>query len=58
LKYELGGQPGQRLRPPTDYPGRAAAPLGATVSLEAAAPLETAASPGPAGSAAPVEAAE
>ncbi|MDT3395150.1 endonuclease III [Streptomyces sp. B1866] len=29
LKYELGGQPGQRLRPPADYPGRPAAPLGA-----------------------------
>ncbi|MEU1943418.1 endonuclease III [Streptomyces sp. NPDC020125] len=29
LKYELGGQPGQRLRPPSDYPGRPAAPLGA-----------------------------
>ncbi|MEV7776856.1 endonuclease III [Kitasatospora sp. NPDC088351] len=25
LKYELGGQPGQRLRPPADYPGEAAA---------------------------------
>ncbi|NUP36615.1 MAG: endonuclease III [Streptomyces sp.] len=64
LKYELGGQPGQRLRPPTDYPGRAAAPLGATASLEAAAPLEAATSVGSAGSlgsagsAAPVEAAE
>ncbi|WP_431774237.1 endonuclease III [Streptomyces cucumeris] len=29
LKYEMGGQPGQRLRPPADYPGRPAAPLGA-----------------------------
>ncbi|QKV94059.1 endonuclease III [Streptomyces sp. NA02950] len=29
LKYEMGGQPGQRLRPPSDYPGRPAAPLGA-----------------------------
>jgi endonuclease III len=44
LKYELGGQPGQRLRPPADYPGRAAVPLGATASLEADAPLEPAAS--------------
>ncbi|GAA1963716.1 endonuclease III [Kitasatospora viridis] len=26
LKYELGGQPGQRLRPPADYPGTPAAP--------------------------------
>ncbi|MFF4650929.1 endonuclease III [Streptomyces sp. NPDC001380] len=25
LKYEKGGQPGQRLRPPADYPGEAAA---------------------------------
>ncbi|MFK4269592.1 endonuclease III [Streptomyces milbemycinicus] len=63
LKYELGGQPGQRLRPPTDYPGRAAVPLGATASLEAAAPLEASASLGSAlgsavGSAASVEAAE
>ncbi|MGE7438690.1 endonuclease III [Kitasatospora sp. NPDC001175] len=24
LKYEMGGQPGQRLKPPADYPGRAA----------------------------------
>ncbi|MBW1597981.1 endonuclease III [Streptomyces sp. JJ38] len=24
LKYELGGQPGQRLRPPADYPGQPA----------------------------------
>ncbi|MFI0816730.1 endonuclease III [Streptomyces sp. NPDC021098] len=29
LKYEMGGQPGQRLRPPSDYPGSPAAPLGA-----------------------------
>nr|WP_274914377.1 endonuclease III [Streptomyces sp. WZ-12] len=27
LKYELGGQPGQRLKPPADYPGRPAPPL-------------------------------
>ncbi len=24
LKYEMGGQPGQRLRPPADYPGKPA----------------------------------
>ncbi|WP_405600434.1 endonuclease III [Streptomyces sp. NBC_01410] len=29
LKYEKGGQPGQRLNPPPDYPGRPAPPLGA-----------------------------
>ncbi len=28
LKYELGGQPGQRLKPPADYPGKPAAPAG------------------------------
>lgn len=27
LKYELGGQPGQRLNPPADYPGTPAPPL-------------------------------
>ncbi|QHC26235.1 endonuclease III [Streptomyces sp. GS7] len=27
LKYELGGQPGQRLRPPAGYPGQPAPPL-------------------------------
>ncbi|MEU5401303.1 endonuclease III [Streptomyces sp. NPDC005963] len=27
LKYELGGQPGQRLNPPADYPGRPAPAL-------------------------------
>ncbi|WP_073765896.1 endonuclease III [Streptomyces sp. CB02923] len=27
LKYEMGGQPGQRLRPPADYPGTPAPPL-------------------------------
>ncbi|MEW2436871.1 endonuclease III [Streptomyces caniferus] len=27
LKYELGGQPGQRLKPPADYPGRPAPPM-------------------------------
>ena len=26
LKYEKGGQPGQRLKPPADYPGQPAAP--------------------------------
>ncbi|MER5970275.1 endonuclease III [Streptomyces sp. NPDC002055] len=29
LKYEMGGAPGQRLKPPPDYPGRPAPPLGA-----------------------------
>ncbi|MGR4881335.1 endonuclease III [Streptomyces sp. LARHCF249] len=29
LKYEKGGQPGQRLTPPPDYPGLPAPPLGA-----------------------------
>ncbi|WP_393059001.1 endonuclease III [Streptomyces sp. LN549] len=29
LKYEMGGQPGQRLSPPSDYPGRPAPALGA-----------------------------
>lgn len=29
LKYEMGGQPGQRLNPPPDYPGEPAPPLGA-----------------------------
>lgn len=29
LKYEMGGQPGQRLKPPSDYPGRPAPPLAA-----------------------------
>ncbi|WP_233221477.1 endonuclease III [Streptomyces carminius] len=29
LKYEMGGAPGQRLKPPADYPGRPAPPLGA-----------------------------
>ncbi|WP_171166579.1 endonuclease III [Streptomyces sp. I05A-00742] len=28
LKYEKGGLPGQRLKPPADYPGPPAAPLG------------------------------
>ncbi len=36
LKYEMGGQPGQRLKPPADYPGQAASaapasPAGAVV---------------------------
>lgn len=34
LKYELGGQPGQRLSPPPDYPGKPAPPLGATTADE------------------------
>ncbi|GAA3373725.1 hypothetical protein GCM10020367_34780 [Streptomyces sannanensis] len=29
LKYEMGGMPGQRLKPPAGYPGRPAPPLGA-----------------------------
>ena len=29
LKYEKGGQPGQRLKPPADYPGQPAAPAAA-----------------------------
>ncbi|MFC4887768.1 endonuclease III [Streptomyces beijiangensis] len=29
LKYEKGGHPGQRLKPPPDYPGKPASPLGA-----------------------------
>lgn len=29
LKYEKGGKPGQRLKPPADYPGEPAPPLGA-----------------------------
>jgi len=29
LKYEMGGRPGQRLKPPPDYPGRPAPTLGA-----------------------------
>jgi endonuclease III len=29
LKYELAGQPGQRLKPPADYPGLPGAPAGA-----------------------------
>lgn len=40
LKYEMGGQPGQRLRPPAGYPGRAAAPLGATAPADATAPVD------------------
>ncbi|MVO86611.1 endonuclease III [Streptomyces sp. p1417] len=29
LKYEMGGMPGQRLKPPPGYPGKPAPPLGA-----------------------------
>lgn len=29
LKYEMAGQPGQRLKPPADYPGKPAPALGA-----------------------------
>jgi endonuclease-3 len=37
LKYEMGGQPGQRLRPPADYPGTAAAPGALSQATESAA---------------------
>ncbi|MFC8453935.1 endonuclease III [Kitasatospora sp. NPDC057223] len=37
LKYELGGRPGQRLRPPEGYPGQAASPLGADAGAGAGA---------------------
>jgi len=30
LKYEKGGYPGQRLKPPADYPGQPASPLAAS----------------------------
>jgi endonuclease III len=30
LKYELAGAPGQRLRPPPDFPGKAAPPINGT----------------------------
>lgn len=32
LKYELGGQPGQRLKPPADYPGQPAPPMAPPVA--------------------------
>ncbi|MFD5395472.1 endonuclease III [Streptomyces sp. NPDC127097] len=32
LKYELGGQPGQRLKPPAGYPGRPAPPMAPPVA--------------------------
>ncbi|MFI6445079.1 endonuclease III [Kitasatospora sp. NPDC050543] len=35
LKYELGGQPGQRLRPPAHYPGQAAAAAAAAATATA-----------------------
>ncbi|MEV0262828.1 endonuclease III [Streptomyces sp. NPDC050617] len=34
LKYEMGGHPGQRLKPPADFPGEPAPPLGAAVEVE------------------------
>jgi endonuclease-3 len=37
LKYELAGAPGQRLRPPPDFPGAAAPAMNGTASGEAAA---------------------
>ena len=46
LKYELGGQPGQRLRPPAGYPGQAAAALGAAANTAAAADTDTDREPG------------
>ncbi|MEU9483834.1 endonuclease III [Streptomyces decoyicus] len=33
LKYELGGQPGQRLKPPADYPGQPAPPMAPPVAV-------------------------
>ena len=36
LKYELAGQPGQRLKPPPEYPGPPAPPLGGSSSGGAA----------------------
>ncbi|MCZ1008499.1 endonuclease III [Streptomyces lydicus] len=32
LKYELGGQPGQRLKPPAGYPGKPAPPMAPPVA--------------------------
>ncbi|SEB86061.1 DNA-(apurinic or apyrimidinic site) lyase /endonuclease III [Streptomyces sp. 2224.1] len=32
LKYELGGQPGQRLKPPPGYPGKPAPPMAPSVA--------------------------
>lgn len=32
LKYELGGQPGQRLKPPAGYPGKPAPPMALPVA--------------------------
>ncbi|UNS98152.1 endonuclease III [Streptomyces tubbatahanensis] len=34
LKYEMGGQPGQRLKPPADYPGQPAPPLPSRAAAE------------------------
>ncbi|WP_399552506.1 endonuclease III [Streptomyces sp. YIM 98790] len=52
LKYEMGGRPGQRLKPPPDYPGEPAVPM-----PPEAAPASDAAAPdaahGPTGSPAP-----
>ncbi|KJK59499.1 endonuclease III [Saccharothrix sp. ST-888] len=41
LKYEMGGQPGQRLRPPAHYPGRAAAANGEAAAGTGAKATET-----------------
>ncbi|MFD5915221.1 endonuclease III [Kitasatospora sp. NPDC058201] len=42
LKYEMGGQPGQRLRPPADFPGEAAARADAAAHRGEAADLAVA----------------
>ncbi|WP_406201900.1 endonuclease III [Kitasatospora sp. NBC_01560] len=42
LKYEMGGQPGQRLRPPADFPGEAAARADAAAHQGHAADLAVA----------------
>ena len=39
LKYEKGGQPGQRLKPPADYPGLPASPAAAGAGTGAGAGL-------------------
>ncbi|SFC60337.1 endonuclease III [Streptomyces aidingensis] len=44
LKYEMGGRPGQRLKPPPDYPGEPAVPMPpeAAPASDAAAPARDA----------------
>lgn len=51
LKYEMGGQPGQRLKPPADYPGRPAPPLGANGGSGAGSSAGAAGAAGAAGTA-------